>query len=195
MRLCQVVKDKLQKKKKYSGKREGKEVEKDDEVVVEEKVISRTVKLVLDKDIMWAQLPVNCSIRLVRDIVRDKYLGLKGVLVKYRDQEGDLVAITTMEELKLAELSCDSRGSFRLYITQVNLDQEPAYEVADLKKKEEVYRQKKKPKLGMKLYSEAMEDTIASEDAQELFDITSDKFQKMAALALDAYDLPLSALR
>uniref|UniRef100_A0A6N2NB48 Uncharacterized protein n=1 Tax=Salix viminalis TaxID=40686 RepID=A0A6N2NB48_SALVM len=36
---------------------------------------------------------------------------------------------------------------------------------------------------GMKLYSEAMEDTVTSEDARN-FDIAADKFQEMAALAL-----------
>lgn len=36
----------------------------------------------------------------------------------------------------------------------------------------------------MKLYSEAMEDTVTGEDAQELFEIAAEKFQEMAALAL-----------
>lgn len=38
--------------------------------------------------------------------------------------------------------------------------------------------------LGMKLYSEAMEDTVTSEEAQAIFDIAAEKFQEMAALAL-----------
>jgi tetratricopeptide (TPR) repeat protein len=38
--------------------------------------------------------------------------------------------------------------------------------------------------LGMKLYSEAMEDTVTNEDAQQLFEMAADKFQEMAALAL-----------
>ncbi|XP_038695360.1 protein PHOX1-like [Tripterygium wilfordii] len=230
----EVIKDVEEEKEVTKDVEEDKEATKD---VKEEKVITRTVKLVLGEDIRWAQLPVNCSIRLVRDIVRDRYPGLKGVLVKYRDQEGDLVTITTTEELKLAELSSDSRGSLgslRLYVTEVNPDQEPAYEGAGLEKEEEVYRREEKPtptdvvengnmwngvegekgstciedwivqfarlfknhvgfdsdsyldlhELGMKLYSEAMEDTVTSEDAQELFDIASDKFQEMAALAL-----------
>ncbi|RWR83994.1 putative heat shock protein 70 HSP70-interacting protein [Cinnamomum micranthum f. kanehirae] len=36
----------------------------------------------------------------------------------------------------------------------------------------------------MKLYSEAIEDTITCDDAQYLFDVAVDKFQEMAALAL-----------
>ncbi|KAL0394298.1 UNVERIFIED_CONTAM: Calcium uptake protein, mitochondrial [Sesamum latifolium] len=38
--------------------------------------------------------------------------------------------------------------------------------------------------IGVKLYSEAMEDTVTSEDAQGLFDIAAAKFQEMTALAL-----------
>ncbi|KAF5726256.1 hypothetical protein HS088_TW23G00998 [Tripterygium wilfordii] len=141
----EVIKDVEEEKEVTKDVEEDKEATKD---VKEEKVITRTVKLVLGEDIRWAQLPVNCSIRLVRDIVRDRYPGLKGVLVKYRDQEGDLVTITTTEELKLAELSSDSRGSLgslRLYVTEVNPDQEPAYEGAGLEKEEEVYRREEKP--------------------------------------------------
>ncbi|KAI3495996.1 hypothetical protein L1887_38345 [Cichorium endivia] len=38
--------------------------------------------------------------------------------------------------------------------------------------------------VGMKLYMEAMEDTLTSEESQELFNKAADKFQEMAALAL-----------
>ncbi|XP_038699452.1 protein PHOX1-like [Tripterygium wilfordii] len=227
----EVIKDVEEEKAVTKDVEEDKEAAKD---VKEEKVITRTVKLVLCEDIRWAQLPLNCSIRLVRDIVRDRYPGLKGVLVKYRDQEGDLVTITTTEELRLAEFLGDSRGSLRLYVTEVNPDQEPSYEGAGLEKEEKVHTLDEKPKpsdvvengnmqngveegkgstciedwivqfarlfknhvgfdsdsyldlheLGMKLYSEAMEDTVITEDAQELFDIAADKFQEMVALAL-----------
>ncbi|XWS26189.1 hypothetical protein CRYUN_Cryun26dG0009700 [Craigia yunnanensis] len=196
--------------------------------VEEEKVITKTVKLVLGEDIRWAQLPVNCTIKLVRDIVRDRFPGLKGILVKYRDPEGDLVTITTTDELWLAESSGGvSGGSLRFYIVEVSPDQEPAYEGLS----KEVVKSEEKlsdvvengnadhgveaikgtcvedwivqfarlfknhvgfnsdsyldlHELGMKLYSEAMEDAVTSEDAQELFEIAADKFQEMAALAL-----------
>ncbi|KAJ6732278.1 PROTEIN PHOX4 [Salix purpurea] len=186
-----------------------------------EKVISKTVKLVFGEDIRWAQLPVNCSIGLLRDIVRDRFPGLKGVLMKYRDPEGDLITITTNNELRLAESSSGLQGSLRFYVVEVSLDQEPAYE--GLKKEEEVHEDVKKTsegvevekgpagtddwivqfarlfknhvgfdsdsyldlhEVGMKLYSEAMEDTVTSEEAQELFDVAADKFQEMTALAL-----------
>ncbi|XVF48324.1 hypothetical protein PTKIN_Ptkin03bG0181000 [Pterospermum kingtungense] len=206
-----------------------KTIEEEKKAVEEEKLISKTVKLVLGEDIRWAQLPANCTVKLVRDIVRDRFPGLKGVLVKYRDAEGDLVTITTTDELRLAESSSGaSGGSLRFYVVEVSPDQEPAYEGVS---KEEVVKSEEKlngviengnakhgveaakgtcvedwifqfarlfknhvgfdsdsyldlHELGMKLYSEAMEDAVTSEDAQELFEIAADKFQEMAALAL-----------
>lgn len=257
--LRKMMKEKVKKKKKSSDKGQEKKVKNNNKVVMEEKkvspvvkdkevvtktieekkvvpkdvkeekVITKTVKLVYEEDIRWAQLPVNCSIGLLRDIVRDRFPGLKGVLVKYRDQEGDLITITTTDELRLAESSSDSQGSLRFYVVEVSLEQEPAYEGMKIemvhkgdKKKSDVVENGNVGKdvkvekgssciddwivqfarlfknhvgfdsdsyldlheLGMKLYSEAMEDTVTSEEAQELFDIASDKFREMAALAL-----------
>lgn len=206
--------------------KEEKEITKD--VKEEQELVTRTVKLVLGEDIRWAQLPLNCSIKLVRDVVLDRFPGLKGVLVKYRDREGDLVTITTTDELRLAETSSEQQGSFRLYVAEVSPDQEPAYELNE----EELDNSEKEAaavsedgqfekegiigkgstgvedwitefarlfknhvgfdsdsyldlhELGMKLYSEAMEDAVTSEDAQNLFEIAAEKFQEMAALAL-----------
>lgn len=199
------------------------------EFVNKDKGVTRTVKLIYGEDIRWAQLPVNCSMKLVRNVIRDRFPGLKGVLVKYRDREGDLVTITTTAELRLAE-SCHVLGSIRLYLTQVDPDQEPCYD--DEKKTSgddgggrvgmengvvEGGRGVAEPErmtttvedwlvqfarlfknhvgfdsdtyldiheAGMKLYSAAMEDTVTTDGAQELFDIAADKFQEMAALAL-----------
>ncbi|CAL0333060.1 unnamed protein product [Lupinus luteus] len=197
-----------------------------------EKEVTRTVKLIFEDDIRWAQLPVNCSMRLVRDIIRDKFPRLKGVLVKYRDRDGDLVTITTSAELRLAETSSHVLGSIRLYLTEVNPDREPSYD-ATTTKESEVRKDDRKVgdaiengfvegrkdvvanttitvedwlvqfarlfknhvgfdsdayldihEVGMKMYSAAMEDTVTSDDAQELFEMAEDKFQEMAALAL-----------
>ncbi|KAF8369545.1 hypothetical protein HHK36_032433 [Tetracentron sinense] len=230
---CKIVKEKTRKKK--SNKIEEKVVE--DKVVVEENVsnvkeeeVTKTVKLVFGEDIRWAQLPVSCSIRQLREIVRDRFPSSKAVLIKYRDQEGDLVTITSTEELRWAEASAEPQGSARLYIVEVNPDQDPLYE--RVKNEEEVhelgikqnnitenrnagkYKETEKGssyiddwiiqfarlfknhvgfnsdayldlhELGMKLYSEAMEDTVTSEEAQGLFDIAAEKFHEMAALAL-----------
>ena len=184
------------------------------EVVKKDKTVTRTVKLIYGEDIRWAQLPVNCSMKLVRDVIRDKFPGLKGVLVKYKDREGDLVTITTTAELRLAE-GFHVLGSIRLYITQVDLDKEPCYDEktssSEVRAENGVTANKMTTvedwlvqfarlfknhvgfdsdsyldihEVGMKLYSEAMEDTVTSDGAQELFDIAADKFQEMAALAL-----------
>lgn len=199
-------------------------------VVKEEKKVTKTVKLVLGEDIRVAQLPINCSVQLIREIVRDRFPGLKGILVKYRDQEGDLVTITTTDELRLAEASADLQGSLRLYIVAVSLDQEPSYEGmknevdankvekslstitenGDVENSKEIVQESccidnwivqfarlfknhvgfnsdsylDLHEIGMKLYSEAMEDTVTSDEAQDLFDIAAEKFQEMAAIAL-----------
>ncbi|KAK8550547.1 hypothetical protein V6N12_039249, partial [Hibiscus sabdariffa] len=200
-----------------------KSIEQEKKAVEEQKATTKTVKLVLGEDIRWAQIPVNCTINLVRDIIRDRFPGLQGVLVKYKDPEGDLVTMTSTDDLRLAEsVGGVSGGSLRFYIVEVSPDQEPAYEVVG---KEDVVNSEEKlndvvengeaikgtcmgdwivqfallfknhvgfdsdsyldlHELGMKLYSEAMADAVTSEDAQELFEITADKFQEMAALAL-----------
>lgn len=195
---------------------------------IEEKPVSKTVKLVFGEDIRWAQLPTNCTMKLVSDIVRDRFPSLKGVLVKYRDQEGDLITITTTEELRSVESSSQLKSSLRLYITEASPGQEPIYKEienqetltevekrsamvvnGDSENDKEVVRSTTTVEdwivqfarlfknhvgvdsdsyldlheLGMKLYSEAMEDTVTDDSAQELFEIAADKFQEMAALA------------
>ncbi|XP_043718801.1 protein PHOX1-like [Telopea speciosissima] len=243
---CKVVKEKKKKKshtkeekkaedKTEEKKTEGKIDEKkaEDKVVVEENVSSikkeeatRTVKLVYGDDIRWAQLPVKCSIMQLRETVKNRFPSSKAVLIKYRDPEGDLVTITTTEELRWAEAAADSQGSLRLYIVEVHPEQEPLFEAIETgKDEEESWKNRNKiaddgngemeteptcvddwiiqfarlfknhvgfnsdayldlHELGMKLYSEAMEDTVTSEEAQGLFDIAAEKFQEMAALAL-----------
>ncbi|KAG8381728.1 hypothetical protein BUALT_Bualt05G0002800 [Buddleja alternifolia] len=206
-------------------KAEDKVVVEEKRSVKEEKVVMKSVKLVHGEDIRWAQLPVNCSVRLVRDVVIDRFPNLMGVLIKYKDEEGDLVTITTTDELRIAEALADPQGFLRLYIAEVSPDKEPLYEGMGIEE-EEVHKSNEKPimvvengdvekwpicvedwifqfarlfknhvgfecdsylnlhEIGMKLYSEAMEDTVTTEDAQELFAVAAAKFQEMAALAL-----------
>ncbi|XP_031102751.1 protein PHOX1-like [Ipomoea triloba] len=244
------VKDKSKKRRsnKYDKKKVeevgAKKVEEEDEKktedkavveekisIKEEKVVTKNVKLVFGEDIRWAQLPVNCSIRYAREIVMDRFPNLKGALLKYRDEEGDLVTITTNDELRLAEASVDPQGSLRLYIAEVSPDKEPVYEMSVEESEELQSRNSKSSRvseddntkvtgggkkgpicveewivqfaryfknhvgiecdsyldiheIGMKLYSEAMEDTVTSENATPLFDIAAGKFQEMTALAL-----------
>uniref|UniRef100_A0A2P2L7X2 PB1 domain-containing protein n=1 Tax=Rhizophora mucronata TaxID=61149 RepID=A0A2P2L7X2_RHIMU len=242
-----VIKEKMKKKKsrKVEEKKVEDEVEKkvdgqieekkaEDKVVVEENISrnegepKKNAKLVFGEDIRWAQLPLNCSLLQLRIVLQDRFPGLGEVLIKYRDQEGDLVTITTDEELRWAEASAESHGSFRLYLVEVNPRQDPisvglkdeevqkpdmkqnATENEDIKKSREtqnglhyfdewIIEFAKLFKnhvgldsdaylglheLGMKVYSEAMEEAVTSEEALNLFDTAAGKFQEMAALAL-----------
>ncbi|XP_077238000.1 protein PHOX1-like [Tasmannia lanceolata] len=225
-----VVKEKTRKKK--SSKVE--ETKSEEKIIVEKndnakEETMRTVKLVLGEDIRWAQLPADCTILQLREIVRNRFPGSKAVLIKYKDQEGDLVTITTTEELRWAEASAEPQGSVRLYIIQVNPEQElllfeeektqvelqkleinqnNVSENGNMKpglEKESSYiddwvvqfaRHFKNHvgldsdayldlhEIGIKLYAEAMEDSVTSEEAQDLFEIAAEQFQEMAALAL-----------
>ena len=235
-------------KKKSGGNKAGEERQVEDKVVVMDKediaseivdgggskkegaTVTRTIRLVHGDDIRWAQLPLDSTVRLVRDVIRDRFPALRGFLIKYRDTEGDLVTITTTDELRLAASTHDKLGSLRLYIAEVNPDQEPTYDgMSNTESTDKVSKRLSSladngsvgeyvgsdkasgcfenwifqfaqlfknhvgfdsdsyvdlHDLGMKLYTEAMEDAVTGEDAQELFQIAADKFQEMGALAL-----------
>ncbi|KAJ0614973.1 hypothetical protein HanIR_Chr02g0068671 [Helianthus annuus] len=59
--------------------------------------------------------------------------------MKYRDQEGDMVNVTTNEELRWAESPSGQMGLVKLYIVEVKLEQDPCCD--------HVRRQKQKQKL------------------------------------------------
>ncbi|BFG27403.1 hypothetical protein CerSpe_136770 [Prunus speciosa] len=98
----------------------------------------RPLKLVYDHDIRLSQMPVNCTFRVLREAVTKRFPSSKSVLIKYKDNDGDLVTITSTAELRLAE-SCadrvipedpeidkaDSIGMLRLHIVDVTPEQEP----------------------------------------------------------------------
>lgn len=207
----------------------------EDKLVVEEKISSkpdkhstRTVKLVFGEDIRWAQVPIDCSIMKLREIISDRFPNSKAVLIKYRDHEGDLITITTNEELRWAEAAAE-HGSVRLYIVGVNPEQDPFYKKVNGKAAvhEECMKQNQMVEngnlrsndifngpscisdwiiqfahlfrkyvgcdpdgpldlheVGMKLYSEALEEAVTSDEAQGVFGMAAEKFQEMAALAL-----------
>ncbi|TKY53972.1 Tetratricopeptide repeat protein 1 [Spatholobus suberectus] len=226
----------------------------------------RPLKLVYDHDIRLAQMPVNCGFRVLRDLVSKRFPSSSSVLIKYKDSDGDLVTITSTDELRLAESSVDSHlvkepgedksdsvSMLRLHIVEVSPEQEPPLleeeeekpvENEGIKGEEsgshsslgesvsevpdtEVDKigkdaSKEKPgatgdteckevemddwlfefaqlfrshvgidpdahidlhELGMELCSEALEETVTSEEAQDLFDKAASKFQEVAALA------------
>ncbi|XP_073061513.1 protein CLMP1-like [Primulina eburnea] len=226
----------------------------------------RPLKLVYDHDIRLAQMPVNCSFKELRNVVGNRFPMSKAVLVKYKDNDGDLVTITCTSELKMAESCVDdlslkeidadkgeSVGLLRLHIVEVSPEQEPPLLEEDEEKplekevdkvdddvsqisladpagkfmdaeidKQEKFSQKEKSggledpdykemeiddwlfefaqlfrthvgidpdahvdlhELGMEQCSEALEETVTSEEAQSLFDKAAVKFQEVAALA------------
>ncbi|KAK4439384.1 protein CLMP1 [Sesamum alatum] len=226
----------------------------------------RPLKLVYDHDIRLAQMPVNCSLRVLREVVGKRFPMSKAVLIKYKDNDGDLVTITSTRELRMAE-SCvdnliqndtdadkgDSIGMLKLHIVEVSPGHEPplledeedtslvsetvkgdenvsqhslsesAVEAVHSKidntekvaQKEKTGRQEDADckevemddwlfefaqlfrthvgvdpdghidlhELGMELCSEALEETVTSDQAQNLFNKAALKFQEVAALA------------
>ncbi|KAL6011290.1 hypothetical protein ACLOJK_001735 [Asimina triloba] len=221
----------------HNSKEEAKTIIKEpneDKVVAEEHhnskdEVARTVKLVFGEDIRWAQIPTNCSILQLREIIWNRFPSLKSALIKYKDHDGDFVTITSTEELRWAEASAGLLGSLRLYIVQVCAEKDPLFS-KELQNGTEMQGYDKKQKaslnsannkwkggsrvfhiddwivqfaelfknhvglnldghldlreIGLKAYSEALEDVITSEEAQDLFEIAVERFQLMTALAL-----------
>ncbi|KAH7439163.1 hypothetical protein KP509_04G048100 [Ceratopteris richardii] len=66
---------------------------------------SRPVKLIYDHDIRLAEIPVNSKLNELRKLIKSKFPSSKSILIKYKDPEGDLVTITSTEELRQAEAS------------------------------------------------------------------------------------------
>ncbi|CAN1344477.1 Protein CLMP1 [Linum perenne] len=78
-------------------------------------------------------MPVNCSFKVLREIVSNRFPFSKSVLIKYKDSDGDLVTVTSTSELKSAESAADSHmtnngdpGMLRLHIVEVSSEQEPS---------------------------------------------------------------------
>ncbi|KAL6586210.1 hypothetical protein OROMI_002854 [Orobanche minor] len=204
----------------------------EDKLVVEEEKITtcteeeprRTVKLVFREEIRWAQIPLNCEILKLRKVISNRFPSSKAIVVKFKDEDGDLVTITTTEELRWAEEST-GHGSMKLYIVEVDPSQDPFYEKVKkdklamkhitengqhIGKRKEINTESTcisdwviqfakffknyvgfdidayidLHEVGIKVYSEAMEETVTSEEAQDLFGLAADKFQELAALAL-----------
>ncbi|XP_015696818.1 protein PHOX1 [Oryza brachyantha] len=230
--VAAAPKQKPRKKKgrKASAKAAAAAVEEEEEAKAVEPVKEveeppRQVKLVFGEDIRWAQVPASCSMAQLREAVRSKFPGLKAVLVKYKDKEGDLVTITNQDELKWAEDLAEPGSSLRLYVTEANPEHEPYLDDSNSGPLERnvnsdngstrsnrqdedrstvtciddwivQFARLFKNHVGvssdeyldlhevsMKLYTEAIEDTITTEEAQEVFQLAESNFQEMAALA------------
>ncbi|KAL6839147.1 hypothetical protein ACP4OV_031038 [Aristida adscensionis] len=84
----------------------------------------KDVKLVFGEDIRCAQMPGNCTLSQLREIVQNKFPSMKALLIKYKDREGDLVTITSSEELRWANSLADPEGPMRLHVIEVDPMQE-----------------------------------------------------------------------
>jgi hypothetical protein len=192
-------------------------------------IVSRQLKLVYDHDIRLAETPMNCSFKVLRDTIKKIFSMLNSFLIKYKDNDGDLVTITTTEELRFAESTVDRNntiGILKLNIIEVSPEHEPPL----LKEEEE--KEDEKPnrvdraldekdgtsttsesnkveemddwlyefarlfhshvgtnestdlrELGTEFCSEALEDIVTCDEAQDLFEKAEFKFQEVAALA------------
>lgn len=109
---------------------------------------SRPLKLVYDHDIRLARMPLNCRFRDLREIVGKRFPSAKAVLLKYKDLDGDLITITSTEELRLAEAAAEAAlmmpserersnmldpsmsplPPLRLHVVEVSIEQEPVLE-------------------------------------------------------------------
>ena len=189
--------------------------------------VKKKFKFVHGDDIRIVLIPENCSLLQVMDIARFKYNPhLKSFLLKFMDKEGDLVTITSTEDLRWVE-DLYPQVPVRLHIKEVSPEREitrdlimpmssfaaqeqnhySTSECGSSRKEDErnscsddwmvqFARLFKNHAgfdsdacvdlrdLGIRLYYEAMEDTITSEEAQEIFQAAEAKFQEMAALAL-----------
>ncbi|KAI9076910.1 hypothetical protein K1719_011145 [Acacia pycnantha] len=90
-----------------------------------EEATTKRVKLVYGEDIRFATLEVNCSVQHLRQVISNRFPRLGGVLVKYKDEEGDLVTITSDEELRWAETSTGSESYMRLHIVDTYPENDP----------------------------------------------------------------------
>ncbi|CDY69227.1 BnaA06g38200D, partial [Brassica napus] len=194
-------------------------------VVAQEKVTRwRPLKFVYDHDIRLGQMPVNCGFKVLREIVRSRFPSSKSVLIKYKDNDGDLVTVTCTAELRLAETAADVeeeeeveekaveeediRASLSETVSETEVSNEksdkektPSSEDPEMKELEmddwlfdfaQLFRSHvgidpdahvDLHELGMELCSEALEETVTSEEAQPLFEKAAAKFQEVAALA------------
>lgn len=119
---------------------------------------SRSLKLIYDHDIRLARMPANCKFCDLRELVRKRFPSSKAVLIKYKDMDGDLITITSTEELRLAEAAASSDATskntkdaplegerdnsngdilevsssvlvpLRLHVVEVSIEQEPVLE-------------------------------------------------------------------
>ncbi|KAJ4908081.1 Octicosapeptide/Phox/Bem1p (PB1) domain-containing protein / TPR-containing protein [Raphanus sativus] len=162
-----------------------------------EKIINvkKSVKFVYSDDVRLAELPLNCTLFHLREVVHERFPSLRAVHIKYKDQEGDLVTITTDEELRMSEEVSSSLEKMRFYVVEANGKgrckiEDWMVEFARLFKIQANIADSDDTtclnlqELGMKLNSEAMEEVVTSEEAQLPFEKAAKQFQELVARSL-----------
>ncbi|KAF5207083.1 Phox4 [Thalictrum thalictroides] len=177
-------------------------VEEDPNQVKEEEA-TIFVKLVFGEDIRCAQLPPHCSIQKLIETVKNRHPSLKAFLIKYKDREDanqvqEPLRVGVENELKAQKLEINKNNVFEngnmVFQRMVKTQRMGHYKLTTgssnllgVFKNHVGFNSDAYLDLhehGMKLYSDGMEDTVTCEEADDLFDITAEKFQEMAALAL-----------
>ncbi|XP_010454340.1 PREDICTED: uncharacterized protein LOC104736110 [Camelina sativa] len=127
-----------QNKKKVKGNEQSEKrsdtSKEQEKVIIEEKLleisgenVNMAVKFVYSDDIRLAKVPINCTLLQLREVVHERFPGLRAVHIKYKDQEGDLVTITTDEELRMSEVSARALNTMRFYVVEVSPEQDPFF--------------------------------------------------------------------
>ncbi|KAL4337169.1 hypothetical protein AHAS_Ahas12G0083300 [Arachis hypogaea] len=153
----------------------------------QETAVTRTMKFIFGEDIRWAQLPVNCSLTMIRDTIKDRFPQLKSVLEPSYDDKTMGRGVPTYVSKSGEDIQNVARQRAEPVATRVITVEDWLVQFARLFKNPVGFDSDAYlyiHEVGMKLYSEAMEDTTLDDDAQELFEIAADKFQEMAASAL-----------
>ncbi|KAL9280105.1 Protein PHOX3 [Arabidopsis thaliana] len=121
------VKGKQSDKRSDTSKEQEKVIIEEELLVIGVEDVNKDVKFVYSDDIRLAELPINCTLFKLREVVHERFPSLRAVHIKYRDQEGDLVTITTDEELRMSEVSSRSQGTMRFYVVEVSPEQDPFF--------------------------------------------------------------------
>jgi len=136
------------------------------------------VTITSTEDLRWVedlypQVPVRLHIKEVspeREITRDLIMPMSSFAAQEQNHYSTSECGSSRKEDERNSCSDDWMVQFaRLFKNHAGFDSDACVDLRDL---------------GIRLYYEAMEDTITSEEAQEIFQAAEAKFQEMAALAL-----------
>ncbi|KAE8690963.1 hypothetical protein F3Y22_tig00110893pilonHSYRG00806 [Hibiscus syriacus] len=165
------IKAKTKNKKKISEAQDDKVVDRIEEKKVDENVEEKKAEdkqVVEEKISSKTEVPKKSTKLILGEDIRWARLPLNCSLVQLREVIHDRFPSSREVLVKYSDEE------------EVDSKQDPFFE--RFKRENDTYLNLHE--IGMKQYSEAMEDTVTSEEAQNLFDMAAQKFQEMTALAL-----------